>query len=178
MFFFCKFKRQFFSVNIFFYYIFCNIESRSCHIIITSSLAGVDLEETVFAITPVILDIKVGESYIVQIFQQILHLHHQLFVWLCDDNCMISKSVWCVFFQEYMSQTHHFNFSIPVRIRSQNTHIFIISRNHILDNQFICITCPIDIPNYFFQFFSVLDRVDLILGCKRMLPVRNTVRRL
>ena len=34
-----------------------------------------------------------------------------------------------------MSQTHHFHLSVFVGIGSQHTHVLVISRNHILDNQ-------------------------------------------
>ena len=168
-------QRQFLAVNKVFHNIFCHIKSGTGHIIIASALSCIDLKELELAVSSVVFDIKIGKSHIMQFFEQIFDTHHQFLIRLCDNDCMIAQSVRCMLFKKHMTKTHHFHLAVVIRIGCQHTHILIITRNHILNDQFACITGPVNVIQHLIQFLLIFNRVHLLLCIKRMLPVLNAV---
>ena len=96
--------------------VFRNIEAGTCHIEITPALPCIYLKEFELSVTGVIFDIEVGEPDIVHRLQKILHPLHQFLVGLRYDERMVSESVRSMLFEKHMSETHHLNFAVMIRI--------------------------------------------------------------
>ena len=64
-----RLKAQLFSIDVFLHNVLRHIKTGTGHIVIASSLSRIDLKELVLSISSVKLDIKIGKSHIVQIFQ-------------------------------------------------------------------------------------------------------------
>ena len=80
--------------------------------------------------------------------------------------------------EQHVTQAHHANLAVAVRIAGEHTHVLVVAGHAILQNQVIGVATGIGIADNLLQLGAVGNLISLLLSLELMLPPHDAVGRL
>ncbi len=143
------------------------------YVIIASALAEIDLKDSEACVAGIEFDVEIREARVADGFQKAFDAKHQLLAIFRENGNVIADALGGVLLQKNVSETHHSDLGVLVRIRGEDIHPRIVAGDEVLDDQRVVIAGAEDRLGDRLCLLGSLGDIDLFHAVKRILPIAD-----